>query len=122
MGYKKMNKQAIFERAININSIELFKKLILSEKVDPSKNINYPIRLATQLGHIDIVKLLLLDKRVNPADKFNSTIDYAYEKKYIELVDLLWSDIRVKQTLENHNSILYQILIKKDIKNKVSKF
>jgi hypothetical protein len=81
---------------------------------------------------IELAALLLKDSSVDPASDNNWAIIDAHTNlrwtrgKYITYVkktlDFLWNEKRVKDSLKNDNIELYNILIKKDIKNKIGKF
>ena len=71
---------------------------------------------------LDIVELLLKNKNVNPADSSNEAITFACISGNYNAIALLWNDIRVKNTLKIDNLMLYNKLVKEDIKNKVGKF
>jgi ankyrin repeat protein len=103
--------------------LEIF-KLLLNDNRIKTRDIydNFIIQHAALNGQLDIMKLLLNDLRVNPANRINSTIEHAFNNKFNLIVNLLWKDKRVKDTLEKDNLRIYNSLIVKDIKNKVSKF
>ena len=118
-----MDIQMQFYEAIGNNDINNVELLLKNEKVNPSKDTNYSIRLASKNGFFDIVKLLLNDKKVNPTDRSNCPILFAYQRGHSNVVDLLWQDKRVKDTLKVDDIDLYNELIKKDqFKEKVEKF
>ena len=119
-----MTKQEKFEEAIKNNDKDTVSLLLTDKRVDPSHDLNHPIRYSSHHGHIEIIKLLLKDKRVDPSDYNNWAIrgTAASEKLSFEILDLLWNDTRVKTTLKNNNLELYNKLVEQDIKNKVSEF
>ena len=117
-----MIKQEKFNNAIENNDIEIISILLNDKQIDPTMDKNWAIRYCSKYGYIDIVKLLLKDKRVSPSDHHNDAIDLASENGHINIIKLLWSCKSVKNTLNKNNLILYNQLIKQDIKNKISKF
>ena len=117
-----MDIQEKFYKAIKKNDINNVKLLLKNENVNPSKNNNWSIQLASENGHVDIVKLLLKDTRVNPSDSNNWAIQIASENGHFDIVNLLWQVQRVKDTLENDNKELYNELIKNDIKENIEEF
>ena len=59
-----MNIQEKFYKAIKNNDINNVELLLKNEKINPSKDNNYAVQLASENGHIDIVNLLWQDQRV----------------------------------------------------------
>ena len=98
------------------------KELLKDKRVDPSARSNYATYFASTHGHIEVLKLLLKDKRVDPSCSGNKAIVIAFYNKQNKVIELLWNDKRVKNTLQNDYEKIYNDLIKKDIKNKVSDF
>uniref|UniRef100_A0A6C0JWZ0 Uncharacterized protein n=1 Tax=viral metagenome TaxID=1070528 RepID=A0A6C0JWZ0_9ZZZZ len=70
--------------------------------VDPSREDNWSIRVASQDGYVEIVRLLLEDPRVNPADYLNWSIDWASRNGHTEVVRLLLEDPRVDPTAHDN--------------------
>jgi hypothetical protein len=71
---------------------------------------------------INLIQLLITDFNVNPSICYNGAIRTAYGNNSLDIIELLWKDKRVKKTLKNDDENLYEILIKQDIKNKISSF
>ena len=117
-----MNIQHQFNIAIERNNIKIVKNLINNIKVNPADNYNWAIREASENGFFDIVELLINNLKVNPTCDYNHSISIAYYHNYQDVVNLLWNLQAIKQTLKKDNLELYNKLITKDIKNKVSKF
>lgn len=65
---------------------------------------------------------ILEDRTVNASFNANSPIYYAHDKNLTEIVDILWDQKSIKDSLLKDKPDLYRILIKKDIKEKISKF
>jgi ankyrin repeat protein len=96
--------------------------LLNDPRVDPSDNDNYTIKYAAQQGHSEIVKVLLRDKRINPTHEKNMAILMAERFHKQDVIDVLWKDSRVKGTLKNDYEPLFNLLTKRDIKEKVGNF
>jgi len=63
--------------------------------VDPGKNDNDGIILASSRGHVEIVRVLLADPRVDPSARNNIAIKWACFHNLVEVVRLLLQDPRV---------------------------
>ena len=100
-------------------SIEL---LIKYPTIDTSYMNNYAIHISAKYGYIELVELLLKDKRVNPSSNNNYSMIWAYNQSYSSIVLLLWEDERVKKSLKNDDIVIYNSIMKKEIKDKVTKF
>ena len=59
-----MDIQEKFYKTIKNNDINNVELLLKNEKINPSKDNNYAVQLASENGHIDIVNLLWQDQRV----------------------------------------------------------
>ena len=59
------------------------------DRVDPSANDNYAIRLASEKGHLEVVEVLLRDKRVNPCSCGKQAIKQASKNGHVEIVRIL---------------------------------
>lgn len=111
----------------------MIKKLkILFKKVDLSRFL--------VAGSVDIVDLLLEDKRSDPSLNNNGAIISAYDVlnemllevnkdgdfEYIENLEKIilsfWNDNRVRSTIQKDNVKLYNQMMKKEIKEKISNF
>jgi ankyrin repeat protein len=57
--------------------LEIVQLLLADDRVDPSANDNYPIRIALENGHLQIVQLLLADRRVDPSALDNYAVQLA---------------------------------------------
>lgn len=73
-------------RSGNTNAV---KTLLKDDRVNPSINNNYAIKIACEYNHVKIVELLLDDDRVNPADNDNVAIGIACLNGHIEVIKLL---------------------------------
>ena len=102
--------------------IDIVELLLKDGRTNPAYDYNYSIFQASRYGEVEVVKLLLKDKRVDPADSGNSSIILANKNNYDEVVLLLLNDNRVQCSLKNENIELYNKLIKKHLKNKISCF
>ena len=80
----------IFKELIeaNIHS-EVVKLLLANDKVDPSADNNWAIRLASNNGHLEVVKLLLANDKVDPSADNNWAIRLASNNGHLEVVKLL---------------------------------
>ena len=101
-----MTIQEQFYKAIKENNIQSIKLLLKNDKVNPSKDTNYPIRFASINGFFDIVKLLLNDKRVDPSKYDNWAIQLASENGHVGIVKLLLKDKRVDPSDYNNVCII----------------
>ena len=81
-------------------------ELLLKFKVDPSKNKNRLIKIASKLGLTNIVVLLLKDNRVNPAANNNSAIYKATKNGHYEVVKALLQSPRVASTVDFEKLVL----------------
>jgi hypothetical protein len=108
--------------AIHKRKLNVFEHLLTHTEVNPSKNNNHSIILASREGLIGFMELLLNDPRVNPSDDKNAAIHLAYYNKHDDCIALLWSDKRVRNTLLNDFPDIYNELIQKDIKEKLADF
>jgi hypothetical protein len=117
-----MNKQQIFDNAVDSNNIETFSLLLKDPEIDPSIQQNITLHFASAKGYTQMVKLLLNDKRVDPSSENNLAIIKACKYDNNEIINLLWNNKKVKITLKNDDLFLYNKLIKKDIKSKMNKF
>ena len=117
-----MDKQDQLKKAVKENDVAIVKLLLKDKAIKISTTQCFCLGIAAQLGHIDIIKLFIKDKRVNISENGNSAILFAYDEGFLDIVDLLWENIKVKNSLENDNYMIYKMLIKKDIKNKISEF
>jgi hypothetical protein len=117
--YKEQQK---FNKAIENVDIQVVKSLLKNNTIQPELLNNWAIKSATKNGDYLMVKTLLEDPRVDPTESENYSIKFANNKHNSAILNLLWSDQRIKNTLQNDDFIMYNILIKKDIKKKVSEF
>jgi hypothetical protein len=128
-------KQDEFEIAVGNNNLSVVETLLKDKRVDPAEFRNYAIGAASEEGYFNMVTLLLNDHRVNPSDDKNYALRSAFnlviknknseqknKAEYKNIVEILWNDIRVKKTLKNDFIELYNILMKKNIKNKIEDF
>jgi hypothetical protein len=102
--------------------IDVLKILLKNKKINPAVDDNYPLVIASKFGHSQIIELLINDPRINPAFPNNNAINNAYHIRNNFIINIIWQDFRVKNTLKYDNPILYEILIKIDIENKLKKF
>ena len=97
-------------------------KLLIESGANPARNNNELIQNASCAGSFNIVQYLLKDKRVDPTSSDNYAIIKAHTRGENDVVKLLFSQPNVRKSLVESNSELYNLLMKKYIKNKVSKF
>ena len=94
-----MDFQYEFIEACQIGDFDKVKSLLVNEKVNPTYNNNYAIRLASENGHYNVLKLLLGDNRVinffKIADDSNWAIRWASQNGHYNIVKLLLEDKRV---------------------------
>jgi ankyrin repeat protein len=107
-----MTKQQKFYKYIlknNFIKLEklLFEKTIFSNEyvIDPTKDENHSILLASRLGHFKIVEILLKDKRVNPSSERECPLSLAAENGHIEVVNILLKDKRINPISRNNYAI-----------------
>ena len=119
-----MTKQEQFFNAMKNNDIKNFKLLFHNKNVNLFLKHNPEMLIAIYCrdGNFNIVKFLLKDKRVDPSKDYNGSISLAYRYKYYDIVELLWKDKRVKNTLQKDKLKLYNELILKESKIKISNF
>eukprot|EP01117_Protostelium_nocturnum_P012835 TRINITY_DN4755_c0_g1_i1.p1 TRINITY_DN4755_c0_g1~~TRINITY_DN4755_c0_g1_i1.p1 ORF type:complete len:449 (+),score=163.72 TRINITY_DN4755_c0_g1_i1:209-1555(+) len=79
--------------------------LLKRPDVNPSNNMNDPIREASYHGWGEVVQLLLSDPRVDPSECRNEAIRYASFTGSFEVVQLLMADKRVDPSAEHNHSI-----------------
>jgi len=87
--------ELIYQSVLQTGDVEIVKKLLQNEHVDPSAHNNYAIQWASENGHIKIVEELLKDKRVDPSVNTNYAIRLAKQNGHEDIVKLLAADIRV---------------------------
>ena len=117
-----MSKEKQLIDSINWGDLKTTKKPLKDKTIDPSYDINFPLVVSITRNDVNVVELLIKDKRVIPSDRGNWAISLASEKNYFDIVKLLWKDNLVKNTLQQDNNELYQILITKDVKKKADNF
>src|SRR5215217_2379231 len=76
----------ILKNASMKGQIEVVKRLLADERVDPSANNNRAIKGASENGHSEVVKRLLADERVNPSANDNWAIKRASANGHSEVV------------------------------------
>jgi ankyrin repeat protein len=111
-----------FRRAVRNNHIDTAIVLLNDKRVDPSDANDYALIVAINNDSLDFIRLLLKEKSVNPAIRSNELITLAYQANKLELVKLLWTHQYVKDTLENDDKELYDIVIKIDTQEKIQGF
>jgi hypothetical protein len=121
-----LNNMFLIEAVLNAvrkkNESTLFFLLYNDHRFNPEFDMNFTFITASEYGLIDIVSFLLKDQNITPSDELNHAIQYAFEGNHTNVVELLWKDKRVKSTLNSDNSFLYNQLITKEIKNKITSF
>jgi hypothetical protein len=75
--------------------IAVVERLLQDERVDPSADNNYAVRLAARDGHIAVVERLLQDERVDPSAGDNYAVRWAAENGHLAVVERLLEDDRV---------------------------
>lgn len=81
--------------------LELTKKLLRHNNVDPGARDNEAIRLASANGHHLVVQELIKDKRVDPTDCSNYAFRFACMNGHIEVVKILNRYARYDQSGAN---------------------
>jgi hypothetical protein len=99
-------KQKDFYNAIINNNLKKAKKLLSNNKVNPSLDNNYAIRLSASCGYTSIVEILLNDKRVNPNVLRNIPLMDAITEGCFNVVELLLKDERFDPTDYNNTAII----------------
>ena len=74
--------------------------------VDPSCRSNWPILIASKLGHFSIVSRLLEDKRTDPSVENNAALLTAIAGNHLKVVQLLLSAPKVNPADQNNKSII----------------
>jgi hypothetical protein len=75
--------------------LAVIERLLQDERVDPSADNNYAVRLAAENGQLAIVDRLLQDQRVDPSADNNYAVRLAAENGHLAVVDRLLQDKRV---------------------------
>ena len=117
-----MNNNQALEQAISHFDTKRCLLLLEIESLDPSYNNNIAIRLSSMYGLTEVVRKLLEDRSVDPSEALNSSISIAHDEKFYTIVQLLWKNKKVKKTLAKDDEVLYQLLVKQDIENKLRCF
>jgi hypothetical protein len=103
----------------NTDIVKLFLK-------DKNLNVNdlssYAFCHSSENGHFDIVQLLINDKRTNVTARSNYPIRKAFSAQKHNVVQLLWKIKRIRDTLKVSDNVLYNILLKESMKNKINGF
>lgn len=84
-----------FQFMVRQNKIDMAKKVLEYNLVDPSENNNLAIQIAAAYNHLDMLDLLMRDPRVNPADNENMAIKLAKQFRNVRAILKLKSDPRV---------------------------
>jgi ankyrin repeat protein len=95
-----------FHNACHRGNVEMVQKY-LNDGIDPSKDQNLSIQIASEFGHIEIVELLLQDtkNRVDPSASNNYAIRYACANGHISVVDRLLQDERVDPSADRNHAL-----------------
>ena len=112
-----LDNNILLARSAAYGKFKQFKNLLENEKVDPTYNDNYPIRMACQGGSIKIVKLLLAIPEVDPSDCDNYAILMASKNRNHKIISLLLDDKRVIEKLKynkllKHDNIKVGLILK----------
>ena len=120
--YPLFHNHTPFNVACEQNNTEIVKLFLKNKKLNVSTASNFAFRHSASCGSFDIVKLLLEDFSVNPLSFTNEAIQMAYKNEHFDIVSYLWENKRVKDTLQKDDLSLYNILITKEVKEKVGNF
>jgi ankyrin repeat protein len=101
---KNLPPQRQFEKSCIYGYIDIVKKFLEENKIDPSYEWNYCIRSASSNGYLDIVKELMKDDRVDPSDKNNESIILASSNGHVDVVKELLKDDRVDPSDINYHA------------------
>jgi hypothetical protein len=105
-----------------ISNFEIFKLLFDKQTNLKINDLNYIVLLNSESGNIDILKYVVNNSNADLSFNYNQAITIAQMNNNQETVDFLWNDKNVKNTLNNDHLLLYNRLIKKNIKSKINKF
>lgn len=111
-----------FIHAVQSNKLSEVELLLKNKNFDDYKKRSKALQYSSFMGLVEMTELLLSDKFIDPTINNNYAINASYIKGYKVIVTLLWNDLRVKNTLQKDNLELYQILMAKDVKNKIGGF
>ncbi|KAJ3270434.1 hypothetical protein HDV01_007844 [Terramyces sp. JEL0728] len=81
--------------AVKHQLLDIFKLLLIDNRVDPSIRNNYPIGKASELGNTEMVQMLL-QRDVDPNDEDYYALKASYINKHFDIVNLLLQDHRLK--------------------------
>lgn len=120
------NNDAIRIAAAN-GHLDFFKFLTTIENVDFHDNENHALRWAVINRYPEIVKLILKNEFLVLTPRFIESINCCLDIEEMELFNvqislLLWNDSRVKEYLRVNDIILFEILDKKSIHEKMKAF
>lgn len=102
--------------------LDVLKRILKKDNIDPSKNSNYALRHASKNGHFEIVELLLNDARVDPSERYNSAIRGAFKHNHTKTIDLLWKIDIVRLTLKENSLTLYNDIVNLNTQKKLANF
>ena len=89
-----MTKQDEFEKAIQYNKIDTFKKLLNDSEVNPAIDNNWCIWAAVSENSLEVFNILFNDERIDPSADNNSCIYEAVKTNNIEILKKLLTDKR----------------------------
>ena len=91
--------------ACKTGNIELVKQLLRKPNLDPSRDENAALRVASKKGHTDVIELLLRDPRFDPSARDNEAIRVASAEGHIDAVQILMSDKRVNPAAHQNEAL-----------------
>jgi hypothetical protein len=86
---------ALCDGLLSSANLAIVERLLEDDRVDPSADDNYAVRLAAQNGHLAVVERLLQDERVDPSADNNDAVRMAARNGHLAVVDRLLEDDRV---------------------------
>ena len=108
------------EDAITKNKINKVERLLKNPRIDPAKDNQLAIRVASDLGHLEIVKMLLKDPRVDPSVMYQTALNNAAESGHLLVVRELLKDPRIDPSADDQAALFSaaesgQILVVKEL-------
>jgi ankyrin repeat protein len=95
-------------KASSEGKVQVVEQLLKNGNVDPSLNVQKPLRMACKNGHAQVVRLLLQDNRVDPSVDFQSPLVIACRFGRDQVVAELLKDNRVDPTIRK-NKLLIEV-------------
>lgn len=85
--------------------------MLIELGLDPAKDENESIRLASKDGFVNTVRALLADPRIDPSSRGNYALTCASEDGYADIVGLLLADDRVHPDTDEQSDILQRAIM-----------